>query len=110
MRQTQEGIEQNLAEQLCWRAARRDDSQVARLLERKQVVDGVVPYCQCRSTRGNWGSWRNLRKYSGVERTHVGEILLVELAVAMGPPLCQGQHQRPITCSISEIRRPLIIS
>jgi hypothetical protein len=30
-----------LAERLCWQAARRDDSRVARRLYRKQVVDGV---------------------------------------------------------------------
>jgi hypothetical protein len=41
MRQTPEALEQNLAERLCWRAARRDDSRVARRLYRKQVVDGV---------------------------------------------------------------------
>jgi hypothetical protein len=41
MEQTPEAIAQNLAEQLCWQAARRDDSQVARRLYRKQVVDGV---------------------------------------------------------------------
>ena len=41
MRQTREAIEQNLAERLCWQAARRDDSRVARRLYRKQVVDGV---------------------------------------------------------------------
>lgn len=41
MRQTRETIEQNLAERLCWQAARRDDSRVARRLYRKQVVDGV---------------------------------------------------------------------
>lgn len=32
---------QNLAEQLCWEVARRDDSRVARRLYRKQLVDGV---------------------------------------------------------------------
>jgi Transposase DDE domain len=41
VRQTPEAIEQNLAERLCWRAARRDDARVARRLYRKQVVDGV---------------------------------------------------------------------
>ena len=41
MRQTREAIEQNLAERLCWQAARRDDSRVARRLYQKQVVDGV---------------------------------------------------------------------
>lgn len=41
MRQTRETIEQNLAERLCWQAARRDDSRVARRLYQKQVVDGV---------------------------------------------------------------------
>jgi hypothetical protein len=34
-------ITPNLAERLCWQAARRDDSRVARRLYRKQVVDGV---------------------------------------------------------------------
>jgi len=41
MRQTRETIEQNLAERLCWQAARRDDSRVARRLYQTQVVDGV---------------------------------------------------------------------
>src|SRR5919198_4191485 len=41
MEQTREAIAQNLAEQLCWQAGRRDDSGVARRLYRKQVVDGV---------------------------------------------------------------------
>jgi hypothetical protein len=41
MRQTREAITQNLAEHLCWQAARRDDSRVARRLYRKQEVDGV---------------------------------------------------------------------
>ena len=41
MRQTPEAVQQNLAERLCWQAAYRDDSRVARRLYRKQVVDGV---------------------------------------------------------------------
>jgi hypothetical protein len=41
MRQTRETIEHNLAERLCWQAARRDDSRVARRLYQKRVVDGV---------------------------------------------------------------------
>ena len=41
MEQTREEIDQNLAERLCWQAARRDDARVARRLYRKQVVDGV---------------------------------------------------------------------
>jgi hypothetical protein len=41
MEQTWEAIAQNLAERLCWQAARRDDVRVARRLYRKQVVDGV---------------------------------------------------------------------
>ena len=41
MDQTREAITENLAERLCWEAARRDDSRVARRLYRKQVVDGV---------------------------------------------------------------------
>ena len=41
MRQTPEAVQQNLAERLCWQAAYRDDSRVARCLYRKQVVDGV---------------------------------------------------------------------
>ena len=41
MEQTREAITQNLAERLCWQAARRDDARVARRLYRKQVVDGV---------------------------------------------------------------------
>jgi hypothetical protein len=39
--QTREAITQNLAERLCWQAAQRDDSRVARRLYRKEVVDGV---------------------------------------------------------------------
>src|SRR5919108_5962397 len=41
MEQTREAITQNLAERLCWQAARRDDSRIARRLYRKQLVDGV---------------------------------------------------------------------
>jgi hypothetical protein len=41
MGQTREAITQNLAERLCWQAARRDDARVARRLYRQQVVDGV---------------------------------------------------------------------
>ena len=41
MERTREAITQNLAERLCWQAARRDDARVARRLYRKQVVDGV---------------------------------------------------------------------
>lgn len=41
MEHTRAAITQNLAERLCWQAARRDDSRVARRLYRKQVVDGV---------------------------------------------------------------------
>jgi hypothetical protein len=41
MGQTREEIPQNLAERLCWQAARRDDTRVARQLYRKQVIDGV---------------------------------------------------------------------
>src|SRR5262249_22264545 len=41
MAQTREEIGQNLAERLCWQAAGRDDTRVARRLYRKQVVDGV---------------------------------------------------------------------
>jgi hypothetical protein len=41
MAQTREAIAQNLAERLCWQAARRDDSRGARRLYRKQVVEGV---------------------------------------------------------------------
>jgi hypothetical protein len=41
MEQPRETITQNLAERLCWQAARRDDSRVARRLYRQQVIDGV---------------------------------------------------------------------
>jgi hypothetical protein len=41
MGQTREALVQNLAERLCWQAALRDDSRVARRLYRKQVVDGI---------------------------------------------------------------------
>jgi DDE family transposase len=41
MEQTRAAMAQNLAERLCWQAARRDDSRVARRLYRKQVVEGV---------------------------------------------------------------------
>jgi hypothetical protein len=41
MGQTREAMGQNLAERLCWQAAGRDDSRVARRLYRKQVVDEV---------------------------------------------------------------------
>jgi hypothetical protein len=41
MSQTQNEITQNLAERWCWAVARRDDSRVARRVDRKQAVDGV---------------------------------------------------------------------
>jgi hypothetical protein len=41
MGQTREAVAQNLAERLCWHAARRDDLRVARRLYHKQVVEGV---------------------------------------------------------------------
>jgi hypothetical protein len=41
MGQTHDAMTQNLAERLCWEAARRDDSRVARRLYRKPLVDGV---------------------------------------------------------------------
>jgi hypothetical protein len=41
MPQTREVIDQNLAERLCWQAADRDDSRVARRLYWQQVVNGV---------------------------------------------------------------------
>ena len=41
MGQTREAVTQNLAERLCWQAARHHDSRVARRLYRQQVVDGV---------------------------------------------------------------------
>ena len=41
MEPTREAITPNLAERLCWQAARRDDARVARRLYRKQLVDGV---------------------------------------------------------------------
>ena len=41
MKQTREDVAQNLAERLCWQAARREDSRVARRLYGRQVVDGV---------------------------------------------------------------------
>jgi hypothetical protein len=41
MGQSREEVAQNLTERLCWQAARRDDSRVARRLYNKQVVDGV---------------------------------------------------------------------
>jgi hypothetical protein len=41
MRQTPEAVQQHLAERLCWQAAYREDSRVARRLYHKAVVDGV---------------------------------------------------------------------
>ncbi len=41
MGQTREHLTQNLAEQLCWQIARRDDPCVARRLYRRQLVDGL---------------------------------------------------------------------
>jgi hypothetical protein len=41
MGQTRDETTQNLAEQLRWEVARRDDTRIARRLYRKQVVDGV---------------------------------------------------------------------
>jgi len=41
MDQTREAMAQHLTERLCWLVARRDDTRVARRLQRKQVVDGV---------------------------------------------------------------------
>src|ERR671919_478533 len=57
----------------------------------------VFPRCPWRSTGGKRVAWRNLRKYFRVWRTHLGEILLVELMVAMDlsflprtPPFCHN--------------------
>ena len=41
MGQSQAEVAHNLAERVCWQAARRDDSRVARRLYNQQVVDGV---------------------------------------------------------------------
>jgi hypothetical protein len=41
MRPTPDERTQNLAERLCWQVAHRDDTRVARRLERKQAVEGV---------------------------------------------------------------------
>ncbi len=41
MGQIRDEIRHNLTEQLCWEVARRADTQVARRLYRKQVVDRV---------------------------------------------------------------------
>jgi hypothetical protein len=41
LRQTREVSTQNLTEWLCWEAARRDVTRIARRLYRKQVIDGV---------------------------------------------------------------------
>jgi hypothetical protein len=41
MGHTRDETTRNLAERLCWEAARRDDARVARRLYRKPVVDGV---------------------------------------------------------------------
>jgi hypothetical protein len=41
MEQIREELTQNLAERLCWLAARRDDVRVVRRLYRQQEVDGV---------------------------------------------------------------------
>jgi hypothetical protein len=43
MGHTRDEVTENLAERLCWQAARRDDSRVARPLSRKEVIDGVYP-------------------------------------------------------------------
>ena len=42
MEQTREAVTTNLAEQLCWPVARRDEVRVARRLYRKQLLDGVA--------------------------------------------------------------------
>jgi hypothetical protein len=41
MKQTRAAMAQNLAERLCWQAARRDDLRVAWRLDRRQMVNGV---------------------------------------------------------------------
>lgn len=41
MDHTRAAMTLNLAERLCWQAARRDEARVARRLYRQQVVDGV---------------------------------------------------------------------
>jgi hypothetical protein len=41
MGHTRDEITENLAERLGWQVARRDDSRVARLLYRKQVIEGI---------------------------------------------------------------------
>jgi hypothetical protein len=73
MAQTREEIDQTLAERLCWQAARRDDSRVARRLYRKQVVDGVyqstlakifVTYVAREADRVDSSSLRNMADVS----------------------------------------------
>jgi hypothetical protein len=62
MGQTREAVTQNLAERLCWQAARRDDARVARCLYRKEVIDGVYRLDEgallmtSSSACGSWGS------------------------------------------------------
>jgi hypothetical protein len=51
MAQTRAAIAQTRAERLCWQAARRDDSRVARRLYRTQVVEGVSQLDE--------GAWRD---------------------------------------------------
>jgi hypothetical protein len=51
MRQPPEAVQHNLAERLCWQAAYRDDSRVARRLYHTQVVDGVDQWDE--------GAWRD---------------------------------------------------
>ena len=65
MGQTREAVTQNLAERLCWQAAQRDDSRVARRLYRKEVVDGV--YRLEETDIKVKGEWRYL--YRAVDKT-----------------------------------------
>jgi hypothetical protein len=61
MQPTQDPMMQNLTERLCWQAARRDDSRLARRLDRTQGVDGgyrldagawLDACCHCRQELG----------------------------------------------------------
>jgi hypothetical protein len=79
MAQTREEMDHTLAERLCWQAARRDDSRVARRLYRKQGGDGVYQldagallddFCSFLQELGV-GDWRGEVQGTAVQREMV---------------------------------------
>ena len=76
MAQTRDEIDQTLAERLCWQAARRDDSRVARRLYRKPSSTGLTswtkgPCWMTSSTSCTSSVWSTGCTTSAVQRSSV---------------------------------------